>query len=93
MGRKRGSKNRFTVSMKEAFHQAFDELGGVPALTKWAMDNQTDFYKLCARLFPMNLQATVNVRAEDLDDDVLLGIATGSGGRVIEAQAGTKKPN
>ncbi len=55
-GRKRGTKNKFTVSAKKAFEEAFDELGGAEGLTKWAIDNQTDFYKLYARLIPVDVK-------------------------------------
>ena len=30
--------------------EAFEGLGGVPALTRWAEAHPTEFYKLCARL-------------------------------------------
>ena len=41
-----------TASVKEALLLAHQGIGGVPALTKWARDNQTEFYKLLARLIP-----------------------------------------
>ena len=36
----------------EAFHQAFQQIGGVPRLSLWADGNPTEFYKLFARLLP-----------------------------------------
>lgn len=51
-GRKKGSKNKLTRSAKEAFEMAFQGLGGAEALTEWARTNQTEFYKLYARLIP-----------------------------------------
>lgn len=35
-----------------AFQQAFELIGGVPRLAKWAHENETDFYKLYSKLFP-----------------------------------------
>jgi len=51
-GRKKGSRNKFTVSAKEAFSRAFDATGGAVALAEWAGDNRTEFYKLFAKLIP-----------------------------------------
>jgi hypothetical protein len=35
-----------------AFQQAFDLIGGVPALAIWGNSNRTEFYKLYSRLLP-----------------------------------------
>lgn len=35
-----------------AFHDAFELIGGVPRLAHWADQNQTEFYKLYGRLLP-----------------------------------------
>ena len=51
-GRTKGTPNKMTVAVKEAFRQAFDELGGVDALVTWAQDNQTQFYQLYSKLIP-----------------------------------------
>lgn len=53
--RKKGSKNKFTRSAKEAFQIAFDTMGGGKALAAWAKENQTEFYKLYARLIPVDI--------------------------------------
>ena len=62
-GRKPGSPNKTTTSVKEAITQAFDGLGGVPALIRWGTKNPHAFYPLWARLAP----AELNVRAEGFD--------------------------
>ena len=36
----------------QAFQTAFDLIGGVPRLALWANENESDFYKLYARLLP-----------------------------------------
>lgn len=53
-GRPRGAPNKLTRSAKEAFQLAFDALGGADTLAAWARDNQTDFYRLFARLIPVD---------------------------------------
>lgn len=52
MGRPKGSKNKVTKAFKDAVLETFVALGGVPALTKWARRQPTDFYKIAARLIP-----------------------------------------
>lgn len=57
-GRPKGSPNKFTRSVRDAFQFAFDELGGGEGLVVWAKadeKNLTEFYKLCARLIPIEM--------------------------------------
>ena len=58
-GRPVGSKNKFTT-LKAAFIDAFEEIGGVDNLVEWARCNQTEFYKMLARLMPREIHADVN---------------------------------
>lgn len=55
-GRPLGAKNKITVAAKEAFAAAFREIGGVRALSKWARRNPDEFYKLYAKLIPVELR-------------------------------------
>lgn len=52
-GRKVGTPNKITKSAREAFQLAFETLGGVRALGTWATANPTEFFKLYARLIPV----------------------------------------
>lgn len=54
-GRKAQVPNKTTKAAREALQLAFDQIGGVAALTTWAMLNQTEFYKLYARLIPIEV--------------------------------------
>jgi hypothetical protein len=56
-GRAAGKANKGTVAAREAFQMAFDQLGGPKHLAKWAGDNETEFYKLFARLIPVDVNA------------------------------------
>ena len=55
VGRPKGKENRVTRSVKEALIEAFDKMGGVPALVRWGRANPTDFYKLWLRLLPIQV--------------------------------------
>ena len=54
-GRKKGQPNKTTTKAREAFALAFDSIGGGTALGKWARENPTEFYKLYARLIPVDV--------------------------------------
>lgn len=54
-GRPLGSKNRFGLEAKEALALAFEGIGGVPALIAWAETHREAFYKLYAKLIPVEL--------------------------------------
>ena len=52
-GRKPGTPNKLTASAREAFALAFVGVGGAAALTTWGKANKTEFFKLYARLIPV----------------------------------------
>ena len=54
-GRKAGTPNKVTRSMREAFAEAFEQRGGVPALLSFAdrsPENERVFYQLASKLIP-----------------------------------------
>jgi len=57
-GRQKGTPNKTTASVKEALQKAFKELGGIKALTEWAKDEPTEFYKLYCKLLPKELEVS-----------------------------------
>jgi len=59
-GRPKGLPNRYTRAVKEAICDAFENLGGVPALVAWAKENPDEFYKLWGRMAPMQHDITSN---------------------------------
>ncbi len=54
-GRKKGTPNKATASVKAAIMEAFDQRGGVPALLRWANKEPSEFYKLWGRLAPTEI--------------------------------------
>jgi len=60
-GRKKGSGNKFT-GLKDAFIEAFREIGAARGLIKWIRksgENQKVFYMLIARMLPAEMKAHV----------------------------------
>ena len=59
-GRKPGSPNKFTT-LKQAFVEAFQELGGVVGLVEWVQknsDNRAHFYSMIAKMLPKEMVLT-----------------------------------
>lgn len=54
-GRTKGTKNKFTGAVKEAFRAVFDEIGHTKHLKAWALKNPTDFYKILSKLIPQEI--------------------------------------
>lgn len=74
-GRPKGSPNKTTLAVKDALTQAFDKLGGVPALVRFAKKRPDLFYPLWGRMLPHevngNLTAQIQLQLveEIIDDD------------------------
>ncbi len=59
-GRPKGTKNKYTT-MKAAFTDAFEEIGGADALAEWAKKdkNKGTFYKILTKLLPSENTTTL----------------------------------
>lgn len=62
-GRKPGTTNKITKTVRQAFEDAFAHLQENPsdkwALRTWAKDNPTPFYSLASKLIPLQVAAVV----------------------------------
>ena len=54
-GRTKGTPNKVTASMREAWREAFDRLGGVDSLVAWGQTEPTEFYRLVTKLIPQDV--------------------------------------
>lgn len=62
-GRLKGIPNKRTAAVKDVIEAVFYNIGGEEAFADWAIINQTDFYKIYAKLLP----AEMKVRHEGLE--------------------------
>lgn len=53
MPRPVGAKNKISGQAKENIQAVFVRLGGTAAMAEWAKKNLTDFYKIYARMLPV----------------------------------------
>ena len=67
-GSRKGSPNKLTKSVKEAFEIAFNELQGDSEanLANWAKENPTEFYKLAAKLIPTSVNADLTSNGKEI---------------------------
>lgn len=54
-GRKKGTPNKTTANMRQAFQDAFDQMGGVDALVEWGLKSPNLFYPLASKLIPLQV--------------------------------------
>ena len=67
-GRTKGTPNKLSGQAAENVVAVFTRLGGTAAMAEWAKKNQTEFYRLYARLMPKQIDAQVEVNAKSLDE-------------------------
>jgi hypothetical protein len=71
MARTRGAKGSIGATAKENIIAVFTRLGGTAAMAEWAKENQTDFYRLYAKLVPQQVDVDVTVRPCDVSANPL----------------------
>lgn len=71
MARPNGSKNKVTKTAKDNVLAVFTRLGGTANMAKWAKENQSEFYKLYARLIPQQIDMDVNIKPKDVSAEPL----------------------
>jgi len=81
-GRKPGTPNKITHTIRSAIENAFTNLQGDPkaCLHAWGKANPTEFYRLAARLISHEVKNEVqfsNVDVSNFTDDELVAIAAG----------------
>jgi hypothetical protein len=55
-GKKKGSQNHLTTSMKAVLSEAFETLGGVKRLVEWGNENYSEFSKLWIKMLPTEIK-------------------------------------
>jgi hypothetical protein len=60
-GRRRGSKNKTTVLLKEAIEESFANVGGAEYLTQMALLEPKSYLTLLAKILPAKIEADINV--------------------------------
>ena len=70
-GRPKGSPNKLTRTVRQAFEEVFEQLQEDPdephALRPWAKKNPDKFYLLAQKLIPTQVAATVEDVSKELD--------------------------
>jgi hypothetical protein len=53
-GRKPGSPNKVSTTVKQNVIDVFDKIGGIDAMASWATDNRSEYYRIYSRLAPVS---------------------------------------
>jgi len=61
-GRKAGTPNKLTKTIKAAIEEAFDEVGGVAYLVQMAKDQPVAFMTLLGKVLPNQVEAKVDMQ-------------------------------
>lgn len=61
MGRRKGSKNKTTVLLKEAIEESFANVGGAEYLTAMALQEPKAYLTLLSKILPAKIEADINV--------------------------------
>jgi hypothetical protein len=56
-GRKKGTPNKVTTTVRENTLAVFDQIGGRAMMAEWAAENLTEFYRLYGRMAPSDPDA------------------------------------
>lgn len=59
-GRRRGSKNKLTATVKEAIEASFNAVGGVKYLEKMAYAEPKAYLSLLGKVIPQQVNANIN---------------------------------
>lgn len=74
-GRPKGLQNKFTRDMKEAFFEAFNELGGKDWLVKLGKVDRRAFAALCSRLLPSQITGKDGGPIQVLTESAQIGLS------------------
>lgn len=58
-GRQKGTPNKTTATVKSVLEETFERMGGVDAMHAWASENPTEFFKIYAKLLPVEMKGEV----------------------------------
>ncbi len=55
-GIQKGGHHKRTKEVRAIMQEAFEQLGGVPALVRWGTANPTEFYRLWGKMMPLEVR-------------------------------------
>lgn len=84
-GRKRGVPNKISGTVRENVIQVFDQIGGLRQMAQWAQKNRTEFYRLYAKLLPVEVKGEVS--HEDSLTTLLCSLSAAKGHLIESGQA------
>lgn len=88
-GRRKGTPNKVSLSLKQAVLDTFEKLGGIRHMVAWAKKNPNDFYRLAARLIPPGVPVQIDGLYGPIAQQGNAVIRSMAAGAITPEQAGT----
>lgn len=66
MPRPKGIPNKLSRDVRENIVEVFIRLGGVDQMTEWALENETQFYQIYAKLLPKDMTLDLTDETKDM---------------------------
>lgn len=63
-GRKKGTPNKVSANVRSNVLEVFSKLRGVDGMAEWATNNQSEFYKIYAKLLPTDIDVNADVNGK-----------------------------
>lgn len=94
MPRPAGTPNKIGRAVKENVIAVFERIGGLANMAKWAAANESEFYRLYARLMPTEVISELTIRnADELSDSELANLAAAGSTGVAVSETGETQLN
>jgi len=71
IGRPKGAKDKTSATAKENILAVFSRLKGTAGMAKWAEENQTEFYRIYARLLPKEVNQTLEIKEPKTREEIV----------------------
>ena len=73
-GRVAGTPNKMCKTVKDNVIEVFNMIGGLDTMAEWATEHRTDFFRLYAKLLPLQVDAEIKHVTDRLSDAELTNL-------------------
>jgi hypothetical protein len=68
-GSRKGVPNKVSTTVKDNVIAVFHAIGGTQTMQQWAKENQTEFFKLYAKLIPTQIDLEATIKPADISSE------------------------
>ena len=71
-GRKKGTPNKNSITVKESLKSVYERLGGDDAMLAWAAENPDEFYRHWIKMLPTEVKSDITSNGETVKHPVVI---------------------